>query len=353
MPAAHLAPPAPPRPPPDAAPAAWQLSSLAPEAWAESLAACGGTFFHAPPVLEVSLPPGEAVYARLVRGPQVLALALGVAVRCRLSTRARHYRFAALPAVAPGVDRDRAAARLVRLLSRRGAAEVVMESFGARGQAAPGAEGVAGRPRIEFVLSLDGGADALLAGMRPSHRRHVRQGERAGWTLRVPRGDDALRLLGSVREGASARAAARGDGFEAGLPAAAFGHAVARTAAWGTATFAAYDGDVALGAVGAGWAGGCAYLLSGGSTPEGYRRSAAHWLAWRVMAELAAAGLASHNLGGVPAEARSPDHPAYGLYEYKRGYGGEEVPCRGARWEPDPGHLRLHGWLARLAGGGR
>jgi lipid II:glycine glycyltransferase (peptidoglycan interpeptide bridge formation enzyme) len=128
---------------------------------------------------------------------------------------------------------------------------------------------------------------------------------------------------------------------------------VARTAAWGTATFAAYDGGVALGAVGVGWAGGCAYLLSGGSTPEGYRRSAAHWLAWRVMAELAAAGFASHNLGGIPEEACSPDNPSHGLYEYKRGYGGEEVPCRGARWEPDPGHLRLHGWLARLAGGGR
>ncbi|HEX6909964.1 MAG TPA: GNAT family N-acetyltransferase [Longimicrobium sp.] len=339
--------------PPVAASAEWTLSSLAPPEWTEWLAACGGTFFHAPPVLEVSLPPGEPVYARLVRGSQTLALALGVAARCRLSRRARHYRFAALPAAAPGVDRDRAATRLVRLLARQGAAEVVMESFGARGVAGPGAERVPGRPRIEFLLPLDGGADALLARMRPTHRRHVRHGEAAGWTLRVPRGDDALRLLGSVREGASARAAARGDGFQAGLPAAAFGHAVARTAAWGTATFAAYDGDAALGAVGVGWAGGCAYLLSGGSTPEGYRRSAAHWLAWRVMAELAAAGLVSHNLGGVPEEARSPGHPAYGLYEYKRGYGGEEAPCRGARWEPDPRHLRLHGWLAWMTGGGR
>lgn len=354
--AMHAADPAPAaraRRTPDAAPAAWQLSSLEPPAWAESLAACGGTFFHAPPVLEVSLPPGEAVYARLVRGPRVLALALGVAVRCRLSRRARHYRFAALPAVAPGVDRDRAAAQLVRLLARHGAAEVVMESFGARGVAGAEAEGVPGRPRMEFVLPLDGGADALLARMRPTHRRHARQGERAGWTLRVPRGDDALRLLGSVREGAAARAAARGDAFQAGLPAAAFGRAVARTAPWGTAAFAAYDGETVLGAAGVGWAGGCAYLLAGGSTPEGYRRSAAHWLAWRVMADMAAAGLASHNLGGVPADARSPGNPAHGLYEYKRGYGGEEIPCRGARWEVDSGHLRLHGWLARLAGDGQ
>ncbi|HYR10681.1 MAG TPA: hypothetical protein VEQ60_23085, partial [Longimicrobium sp.] len=182
MPAPRLALPARPPRTADAPPADWRLSSLAPPEWAEWLAACGGTFFHAPPVLEVSLPPGEPVYARLGRGPQTLALALGVAVRCRLSRRARHYRFAALPAAAPGVDRDRAAARLVRLLAGHGAAEVVMESFGARGAAGPGAEGVPGRPRIEFVLPLHGGADALLARMRPTHRRHVRQGERAGWT---------------------------------------------------------------------------------------------------------------------------------------------------------------------------
>jgi hypothetical protein len=344
--------PAPSAPEP-AVDAAWHLASRVPDDWAEALAACGGTFFHAPPVLEVSLPPGEPVYARLQQGPRTLAVALGVAVRCRLSRRARHLRFAALPAAAPGVDGGRAAARLAELLAARGAAEVVMESFGARGEAGAAAGGEPGRARTEFVLPLSEGPDALLMRMRPTHRRHVRQGERAGWRLRVLRGDDALRLLAAVREGASGRAAARGDGFDAGDVPAAFAAGWDPAPPWGVATFAAYDGDVPLAAAGVGWAGGQSYLLTGGSTPEGYRGSAAHWLTWRLMAELAAAGLARHNLGGVPAGAVAADHSAQGLYEYKRGYGGEEVPCRGARWTTDAGHLRVHGWLARLARGGR
>ena len=350
---ASLAPTAPAAPPHDepTAAAAWRVDTLAPPDWARALAACGGSFFHAPPALDVSLPPGEPVYARLVRGRRTLAVALGVSVRCRLSRRARHVRFAALPAAAPGVDRDRAAVRLAHALAARGAAEVVMESFGAGGEVDAGSGAVPGGRRVELVRALDGGADALLAGMRTQHRRRVRAGERAGWRMRVLRGDDALRLLASVRGTAAGRAAARGDGFDAGEPAAAFGRATERTAPWGVATFAAFDGDVPLAAAGIGWAGGCGYFLTGGSTEEGYRRSAAHWLSWRVMQDLASAGLARHNFGGVPAAAADAAHPSHGLYEYKRGYGGCEAPCRGARWEADPRHLRLHGWLARLRGG--
>lgn len=353
MPATLLTPAAPAARPPDdvPAPAAWQLSPLAPPDWAEALAACGGTFFHAPPALEVSLPPGEPVYARLAGGGATLALALGVVVRCRLSRRPRHARFAALPAAAPGVDRDRAAAELAGLLAARGMAEVVMESFGARGEAGPAAGGVPGRARTEFVLPLAGGADALLMRMRGTHRRRVRHGQGAGWRMRVLRGDEALRLLSSVRGTASERAAARGDGFDPGAAGAPFGRAAERTAPWGIATFGAFDGAVPLAAAAVGWGGGCAYFLSGGSTPEGYRQSAAHWLTWRVLAELAAAGMAHHNLGGVPADAGRPDHPSHGLYEYKSGYGADPAPCRGARWTPGTRHLRLHGWLARLGGG--
>ena len=345
-----LLPPQAPAAPP-AAPARWTTSPTPPADWAESLAACSGTFFHAPPVLQASLPPGEAVYARLVRGPRTLAVALGAAVRCRLSRRVRHYRFAALPAAAPGVDRDRAAARLVELLSARGAAEVVMESFGAGSEAGAADGGIPGRGRLELAIPLEGGPQAVLMRMRGSHRRHVREGEREGWEMRLLRGGEALRLLATVRDGAAERAALRGDGFDAGLPAEAFGWATERTAPWGVATFAAYEDGVPLAATSVGWAGGGSYLLSGGSTPEGYRRSAAHWLQWRLMTELHAAGIRTHNLGGVPAEAVRPDHPAHGLYSYKSGFGAVETACRGMRWEPHPGHLRLHGWLGRMTGG--
>lgn len=331
--------------------AAWQLASSAPPDWARALGDCGGTVFHAPPALAVSLPPGEPVYARLLRGERTLAVALGVAVHCRLSRRARHLRFAALPAAAPGVDRGRAAARLVQVLAEGGAAEVAMDSFGAGGEAEGDRGGIPGRRRTEFVVPLAGGDDVLLAEMRATHRRHVRRGIRAGWHLRVERGDDALRLLAGVRESASGRAAARGDAFHAGPVPAAFGSAADRAAPWGVATFAAWDGGQPLAVAALGWAAGRAYYLTGGSTPDGYRQSAAHWLQWRMMADAASGGMVSYNLGGAAADAREPGHAAHGLYAYKSGFGGEEAACRGVRWEVDGWHLRFHRWLARMGGG--
>ena len=326
---------------------------MVPAGWEAALAACGGSFFHSPHALEVSLPAGTPLYARLARGGETLAVALGVAASCRFSRRARHLRFATLPAAAPGVDRDGAAASLASFLAADGAAEVAMDSFDACAEAAPVAGSLPARPRREYVVPLDGGPDELLSRLARSHRRNARRGEDGGWQLRTLRGDEAATVLRAVQETASGRARQRGDGFPVGEPPAAVGRAASPERAWGLSTFAAFDGGAPLAAALVGWANGRVYYLMGGSTADGYRRNAAAWLHWRVMSLFAAHGCRAYNLGGVPADAAREGHPSYGLHRFKEDFGAEIVACRGLRCETAPRHLWLHRAAARLAGGGR
>jgi hypothetical protein len=328
--------------------AAWQATSRPGTDWAALLERCGGSFFHSPPALRASLPPGEPVFARLVGGGEVLAVAAGVMCGCRLSLRRRHARFAALPAAAPGVDRAAAAALLARALAAGGAAEVAMDSFASPGGAVPGGGALPGRERWEWVVPLSSPAE-VAPRLSRAHRRHATAGDRAGWTLRELGGSEAARLLAAVQDAAAGRAARRGDPFGAGVPGAAGDRAVKLGEPWGVCTFAAYDGAEPLAAALVGWANRRAFYLVGGSTPEGYRRSAAPWLHARVMERLAGHGFAEYDLGGTAAEAAAPAHPAHGLHRFKAGFGAEPVPCRGARWEPGHAHLRAHRALARLA----
>jgi lipid II:glycine glycyltransferase (peptidoglycan interpeptide bridge formation enzyme) len=118
---------------------------------------------------------------------------------------------------------------------------------------------------------------------------------------------------------------------------------------WGSATFVARDGDKLLAAVLVGWAAGRAYYIAGGSTTEGYRRSASVWLQWRVMAECAGRGRLTYNLGGVPAGAAESGHAQHGLHRFKAGFGAAVTPARGAHWRLKPAHLKLHAVMSRLA----
>ncbi|HEU0052429.1 MAG TPA: hypothetical protein VFQ39_04595, partial [Longimicrobium sp.] len=273
-------------PRPGDARAAWRSSGAPPEEWSALLDACGGSFFQSPAALDVALPPGRPLFARLEAEGEVLAVAAGVLCGCRLSPARRHARFAAPPATAPGVDRGAAAVLLARALAAGGAAEVEMDSFASPG-ALPSAGGaIPGRERSEFVLPLtaDGGVRDRLGR---THRRHVAAGDRAGWTLRSVGGDEAAALLALVGEEAARRAASRGDAI-AGTDAPATTGDDPAAAPWGTRVFAAFDGDTPLAVALVGWGSRRAFYLRGGSTPEGYRRAAAAWLHVAVGDRLAA-----------------------------------------------------------------
>lgn len=322
--------------------ARWELSDTLPMGWSRLLREYGGGFFHTPAAVGVSLPAGEPVYARLLRDGATVGVALATAVTCRFG--GRHLHLATLPTLRAGEEPDAALRGLLSALAERfHAAEVCVDSFDAGWIPRPVEGAVEGRLRHEYRLPLCADPEALAARFGRAHRRHLARGEREGWTFRSLCGDEAAAVLHAVQSAASDRATRRGDPFVVGTPAEALRrHGAEPHRAWGIRTFAAYAGDELLAAVLAGWGGGRAFYLVGGSTPEGYRRSAAVWLHWRVMALLAAHGCAAYDLGGTSASAAAPSDPAHGLFRFKTGFGAEVVPCRGLRLELAPLHLRAH-----------
>src|SRR5437660_4092546 len=101
----------------------WMLQRSCPSDWAERIARCNGGLFHTPLGLTTADYAGTPVYAQLLDGTTLLAVAAGVWRRCRLSIRPRHVYFPTLPAVRASPVRVDAVRLLAAALAERGAAE--------------------------------------------------------------------------------------------------------------------------------------------------------------------------------------------------------------------------------------
>lgn len=345
----------------------WEVRPGVGEDWESVIAGFprGGGFFVSPAAVEASLPQGEVFTARLVEahatrasdgtpaaGVRILGAALGVRARCRLSRAARHVTMATPPTLAAGIPPRVATSALLEALARDGAADVSIGSFDAAPGAAAGAEGarVRGASRLEFRLALDAVKDWTVtpADFSSTHRRHISRGNREGWTVRTLIGSEARDALFAVQAQAAVRAEARHDTLsfervseEAVAPAAL-------DAPWGRRCVGAFAGGTLMCAALLGWGSRRVFYLIGGSTREGYARGAAAWMHWQLMRECRAAGHEEYNLGGVPAAAREPGHPAHGLYRFKAAFGATPVECRNATYTIRPGHRRMHQVLAAV-----
>jgi hypothetical protein len=319
----------------------WHIETTCPGDWAVRMTQLGGGFFHSPLGLQLNVPSGAAVFATLYRRDRVIGLATGVWNQCRLSGRPRHFYAPTLPLVEDASLRIAALVSLRAHLAQNGAAEVLLDSFDGWEVEPPLAVSAS---RREYVVSLGGVPEQVEARFADTHRRHLDRGRREGWSLRKPVNEDAITALREVQSHVAHRRELRGDGFDPRAPSLQLlrGTGTDLHAFWGLQTFAAWHDDSLLAAVLIGWANQRAYYILGGSTPEGYRRSAAVWLHWRAMGELAAQGCSVYNLGGTPASATRPEAAAHGLFRFKSGFGAAGVGCRGACWSLRPGHMRAH-----------
>lgn len=323
----------------------WTVSEQPPADWPELVQGCGGGFFHSPLGLRAGAPSGVPVYLTLWRDESRVGVAAGVRHRCGISSVQRHVYLPTLPALSEGVERRMAMELLRAVLRQRGYAEIVIDSFDARWT--PGAElaDEGSLSRTEFVAHLDDLPETpteLPKRLCSHHRRLIRRGEREGWSFRALPSGEARALLSAVQGNVSLRAARRHDPFEVSLSAVTAltrGDVDTET---GVAVFSAWDAAAPLGAMLVGWTGRRAYGIMGGSTDRGYRRQSAVWLHWRIMQEFAARGFQAYNLGGVPAAAGEPGHPAHGLYDFKASFGFDGVHCSGLRWTLSGAHAKAH-----------
>ena len=329
----------------------WRSETNCPSDWALHIERCGGGFHHSPLSLPVGFRDAEPIFASLWNAQdELIGLACGARRCCRLGLHTAHLYFPSLPAFRDVAEPDAALRALVDSLEMPRVAEIEFHSFGSTWTPNMPTGGH-GLPRLEHVVPLTAGAEETLRSCGSTHRRWIRKGEREGWDLRRLGPADARAILGKVRRLAARRARKRGEDFasDRGSPWLLEAHDHDLSCGWGLAAFAATDQETVLAAILVGWAGHKAYYLMGGSTPQGYRLSAAFWLHWRVMALLAEHGCTAYNLGGTPEAGGMPEHPAHGLFRFKKGFGSEAVRCRGARWVLRPGHVRAHRLARALA----
>lgn len=229
----------------------------------------------------------------------------------------------------------------------RGAAELARPSFGP-----PLRKAADVQPPDTVILSLAGGEDELLAGMKPKWRYNIR--------LAAKRGVDV------TEEGASAldsfyelyKATAKRDGI-ALHPLAYYRALFDEAARAGRADdgepkpalklwVARHEGE-AIASIITLFYGEEAVYLYGASSDEKRSLMPAYALQWEAVRAAKAAGCSYYDFFGIPPDD-DPAHPMHGLYRFKTGFGGELVRYPGA-WDY-PLHGLAYGAF-RLAEGAR
>jgi hypothetical protein len=229
-------------------------------------------------------------------------------------------------------------------------------------------EGVAGmeipgyvlsQEQLEYTVDLSQGEDALWLRLSRRHRRNVSLSAKRG--VCVARADslESVRALRSLQVEVTRRHAAKGDTFGLRPPEdydALYKALVTRDLA---RVYCAYVGDAVVSAVlyltfgtGARW-------VYGGSNQLGLETRASLAVLWRAMADLSGEGFLELSLGTATRdiEGQDPASPAYGLHEFKLGFGAQMRPVAAASKVLRPVAVRVYRALqqvrSRLGGGRR
>lgn len=215
------------------------------------------------------------------------------------------------------------------------------------------------QPRASIHLDLALEPDALFAAFSKGHRADVRRAERNGVTVRVGTTDQDLDTFYAIMQATGTRQdfAIHGRDYYA-TAWRLFGPAAQLLIAdWQGAAVAAF--------LVFGWGDEAQYMYSG-STDAGLKQGANHLLQWHALRWAREHGCHSYDFWGVPdafgrmAQAEGPElatleeaaktHPLYGVYRFKKGWGGKVV-----RYLPayDQVYLAPLYWLwQRQRGGG-
>jgi lipid II:glycine glycyltransferase (peptidoglycan interpeptide bridge formation enzyme) len=192
------------------------------------------------------------------------------------------------------------------------------------------------QPRSSLHLDLGPDADRLLAAMSKGHRADIRRAAREGVAVRAGAGATDLDAFYAIMEQTGARA-----GF--GIHSRDY-YRVAWEQFRGAGALlllAERAGATLAACLIFGWAGAGLYLY-GGSTEEGLQSGANHALQWHAIQSARASGCRLYDFWGVPDEfgqaedmadaaerarldAAARLDPLYGVFRFKKGFGGRVV----------------------------
>jgi peptidoglycan pentaglycine glycine transferase (the first glycine) len=200
--------------------------------------------------------------------------------------------------------------------------------------------GKAVQPEATQLLRIDATPEVLRAGFKPKTRYNLNLAERKGVTVRATADAPTFAVL--------AQDTARRQGIH--LPGVAYYQACLDLFADDVRIYLAHhDGD-ALGGIMVFRFGTTAYYLFGGSTDRKRELMPNYLLHWQAMLDFKALGCDTYDWWGIPEEP-APDHPWFGLYRFKTGFGGETVRYVGLYERVlRPGAYRLDRGLRSLKG---
>lgn len=177
-------------------------------------------------------------------------------------------------------------------------------------------EGKPVQPQATQFLDINLDPEALKAGFKPKTRYNLSLAERKGVTVRATRDVATFAKL--------AADTAKRQGIH--LPGASYYEAALHL--FGpkdnVRLYLAYHEGDALGGIMVFRFGKTAYYLFGGSTDLKRELMPNYLLHWQAMVDFRAMGCDTYDWWGIPEEP-APDHPWFGLYRFKTGFGGETV----------------------------
>jgi peptidoglycan pentaglycine glycine transferase (the first glycine) len=215
------------------------------------------------------------------------------------------------------------------------------------------------QPRRTLLVDLDGGPEEVLGRMKQKTRYNIRLAGRKGVTVR-PGSEADLPTFYWLME-----ATARRDGF--GIHTRAYyetAHRLFVPLGQGRLLLAEYEGQLLAGlvvfAAGRTPHGGTACYMYGASADEYRNLMPTYLLQWEAMRWAREQGCQAYDLWGVPDEEEAileseftrRSDGLWGVYRFKRGFGGRLVRSVGA-WDLVYAHLRYRlytlavGWLSR------
>jgi lipid II:glycine glycyltransferase (peptidoglycan interpeptide bridge formation enzyme) len=200
------------------------------------------------------------------------------------------------------------------------------------------------QPAATLILDLRPELEALRAAFKPKTRYNLALSERKGVTVEVSHDAATFaRLSGetATRQGIS-------------LPGPAYYRALLDCFGdRGRLYLAQHQGKVLAGIIVVRFGTTATYLF-GGSAEQGRELMPNYLLHWVAITQMREQGCTRYDWWGIP-EQPSPDHPWFGLYRFKTGFGGERVRYAGlfqrvlrpARWRWEQGASRLKARLRR------
>lgn len=195
------------------------------------------------------------------------------------------------------------------------------------------------QPRATLLLDLRPEPEELLAGLERRTRYNVRLAERRGVEVVLDNSAEGVAAFGELLAETSKRQRFLAHHVEYYQRVReCFGDAGSDL------LLARYDAET-VAAVFLLYAGANAFYVYGASSRRHAEHKAAQLLQWRALLRARERGAVLYDFWGVPVEPRE-DHPLWGVYQFKKGFGGEHTVFRGAlekSLSPVGGFLWRHG----------